>query len=392
MEPETNKEQENFQTTGVTLASAAHGIHDTYTGFLPALLPLLIQKFSLTNTTAGLLSLFMQLPSLFQPVLGHLADRKNLRILFILAPAFTGTAMSMLGIAPTYGFLAFLLVLAGLSSASLHTVGPAIMSRLAGNKLGKGVSFWMVGGEFGRALGPVIVATVVSYLTLEKLPWMLLAGVFTSVFLFFRFRSLVVHVPTNGNGTNWKVVLKKMSGVMIPLAFVLFTRSLMSATLTVFLPTLLTNEGSSLVMAGASLTILQIAGVGGTLLSGPLSDRVGRRKILAVSLTATPVCMFLFLQSEGAWQIPFLVLTGFFGISIIPVIMAIVLENFPENRSLANGLYQAIHFLLNSLGVLLAGRLGDLLGLRTTFLISLLVIPFGLPFLLLLPKSVKRGK
>lgn len=387
MESDTNIEQEKFQTKGVILASTAHGMHDTYTGFLPALLPLLIQKFSLTNTSAGLLSLFMQLPSLFQPLLGQLADRKNLRILVILGPALTGAAMSLLGIAPSYGFLIFLLILAGLSSASLHTVGPVIMSRLAGKKLGKGVSFWMVGGEFGRSMGPVIVASVVSYLTLERLPWMMLGGIFTSILLYIKLRSLVLQPPKNVNGTNWKIILPKLRKVMIPLAFILFTRSLMSATMNVFLPTFLTNEGSTLLMAGASLSILQAAGVLGTLLSGPLSDRIGRRKVLAVSLSATPVFMFLFLQSSGIWQIPFLLLMGFFGISIIPVILAIVLENFPDNRSLANGIYMAIHLLLNSLGVLLVGKLGDLLGLRPTFLVSLALIPLGLPFVFFLPKS-----
>jgi len=387
MDSETNIEQGKFQTAGVILASTAHGMHDTYTGFLPALLPLLIQKFSLTNTTAGLLSFFMRLPSLLQPLIGQLADRANLRMLVILAPTFTGIAMSMLGIAPTYGVLVFLLVLAGLSSASLHAVGPAIMSRLAGNKLGKGVSFWMVGGELGRSLGPVIVVTVISYLTLERLPWLMLAGVFTSIFLYIKFKSLAIQPTRNGNGANWKIIFHKMRGVMVPLTFVLFTRTLMAATLTVFLPTLLTNEGSSLMMAGASLTILQVAGVMGTLLAGPLSDRYGRRGILVISYIATPVFMFLFLQSKGLWQIPFLVLTGFFGISVTPVIMAMVLENFPDNRSLANGIYMAVSFLLNSLGILLAGKLGDLLGLRYTFLLSIGLIPLGLPFIYFLPKS-----
>ena len=233
----------------------------------------------------------------------------------------------------------------------------------------------------------MIVVTVISYLTLERLPWLMLAGVFTSIFLYIKFKSLAIQPTRNGNGANWKIIFHKMRGVMVPLTFVLFTRTLMAATLTVFLPTLLTNEGSSLMMAGASLTILQVAGVMGTLLAGPLSDRYGRRGILVISYIATPVFMFLFLQSKGLWQIPFLVLTGFFGISVTPVVMAMVLENFPDNRSLANGIYMAVSFLLNSLGILLAGKLGDLLGLRYTFLLSIGLIPLGLPFIYFLPKS-----
>ena len=77
-------EQEKFQTAGVAIVASGHGVHDTYTAFLPALLPVLMEKFSLTNTTAGLLTVFLQIPSLLQPFIGHLADRTNLRFFIIL--------------------------------------------------------------------------------------------------------------------------------------------------------------------------------------------------------------------------------------------------------------------------------------------------------------------
>ena len=389
MSAEPNIEHSNFQTARVTIVSTAHAVHDTYTGFLPALLPVLIQKFSMTNTAAGLLSLFSQIPSVLQPLIGNLADHTNLRLLIIITPAITGVAMSLLSVAPTYGFLSFLLVLAGLSSASLHAVGPVLGGTLAGNKLGRGMSFWMVGGELGRALGPLVVVTAIGYLTLEGLPWLMLAGILTSIFLSEKLSSITTQPHNNGNQILWKTALQKMRGVMVPLAILIFTRSMMVATLTIFLPTFLTSEGSSLWQAGASLSILQAAGVVGAFLAGSLSDQFGRRRMLAISYIATPIFMFLFIQTKSLWQIPLLVLLGFFGISVIPVFMAIVLENFPDNRSFANGVYMAFNFILSALAVLLAGRLADLFGMRFTFLLSAGLIPCGLPFILLLPKSRK---
>ena len=389
MSAEPNIEQSNFQTARVTIVSTAHAVHDTYTGFLPALLPVLIQKFSMTNTAAGLLSLFSQIPSVLQPLIGIHADHTNLRLLIIITPAITGVAMSLLSVAPTYGFLSFLLVLAGLSSASLHAVGPVLGGTLAGNKLGRGMSFWMVGGELGRALGPLVVVTAIGYLTLEGLPWLMLAGILTSIFLSVKLSSITTQPLNNGNQILWKTALQKMRGVMVPLAILIFTRSMMVATLTIFLPTFLTSEGSSLWQAGVSLSILQAAGVVGAFLAGSLSDQFGRRRMLAISYIATPIFMFLFIQTKSLWQIPLLVLLGFFGISVIPVFMAIVLENFPDNRSFANGVYMAFNFILSALAVLLAGRLADLFGMRFTFLLSAGLIPCGLPFILLLPKSRK---
>ena len=145
-------EAEQFQTDRVLTISAGHAVHDTYTGFLPPLLPALIDNLSLTKAEAGLLTVFNQVPSLLQPVIGHLADRVSLRYLVILSPAVTATAMSLLGIAPLYAMLALLLMVTGLSSAVLHAVAPVIAGRLSGKSLGRGMGIWMVGGELGRTL------------------------------------------------------------------------------------------------------------------------------------------------------------------------------------------------------------------------------------------------
>ena len=389
MNAETSLEHDKFQTSGVTIVSSAHAVHDTYTAFLPALLPVLIEKFSLTNTAAGLLSVFLQIPSLLQPFIGHLADRKNLRLLIILTPAITGAAMSLLSIAPAYGYLIFLLVIAGLSSASLHAIGPVLSGTLAGNKLGRGMSFWMVGGELGRALGPLIVVTAVGYLTLEGIPWLMIAGVFTSIFLFNKLNSITTLPRNNGNHIPWKKGLQMMRGVMAPIAFLIFARSMMVATLSTFMPTYLTTQGSSLWVAGASLSILEAAGVIGAFLAGSLSDQFGRRRMLVISFITTPIFMFLFIFSKGIFQVPLLIFLGFFGISITPVIMAIVLENFPDNRSFANGVYMAFNFVLLATATLLVGKIADLISLRFTFIISASLILCGLPFIRFLPKSNK---
>ncbi len=381
--------EETFQTGGVALVAATHAVHDTYTAFLPALLPVLIQNFSLTNTAAGLLSVFMQAPSLLQPVIGHLADRKDLKTLMILTPAVTGAAMSLLPIAPSYGFLAFFLILAGISSAALHAVGPVLGGSLSGTRLGRGMSFWMVGGELGRALGPLITVSAITYLSHARFPWLMVGGVFLSAFLFGKFDQVSTRTRDQDKLIDWQSALRQMRPVMLPLSVVVFTRGMMMATLTTFLPTYLTESGASLLMAGASLTILEVAGMVGAFLAGSLSDHLGRRRMLLISFIATPVLMFIFIQVQNVLRIPLLILLGFFAISVVPVIMALVMENYPDNRSFANGVYMALSFTLQSLAILLVGVLSDWMDLRFTFLLSAGLLMVGLPFVFLLPKSVQ---
>lgn len=390
-EIETSFEGQEFKTAGVATISVAHAVHDTYSAFLPPLLPLLIEKFTLTNTTAGLLTVFYQLPSLLQPFIGWMADRVNLRWLIILAPTITGAAMSSLGIAPTYGLAAFLLLLAGISSSTLHATGPVMGSSLSGRHLGRGMSYWMVGGELGRALGPVVIVTAIAYLTVDGLPWLLLAGVLASVFLSVKLNSLSTRTLKEGSQLNWRLGLRELRPVILPLAMIMFIRALAMVSLTTFLPTFLTREGSTLWMAGFSLTILEVAGMAGAFLAGSLSDKFGRRRMLVISFVLTPILMVLFVYANALWRLPLLLLLGFFAISVVPVFMAIVMENAPQQRAFANGVYMASNFLLHSLAVILVGVVSDGFDLRFTFLVTAGLLPLSLPFVRMLPRSVKRG-
>jgi len=387
---ETTLDQEGaraqpFQTGKVFTFALAHSIHDTYTAFVAPILPVLIENLSLTKTMAGALTIFTQLPSLFQPFIGHLADSVNLRPFVILAPGITGIMLSLIGVSPHYVIIALLLTIAGFSSAALHAVGPVMAGHFSGDRLGRGMSFWMVGGEVGRVLGPLIIVTALGYLTLPQIPWLMIGGLLTSVLLYFRLRNVGDLAPRNGNGLSIWAAARQMKPLLLPLTFVLIAQGYMSSALTTYLPTFLTDEGANLWFAGVSLSLLEAAGVAGALLAGSISDRLGRKLILLISLLSSPVFMVVFLWMKGWMQIPVLLVLGFSSISISPVIMALVQESYPENRALANGIYMALGFIIRSAMVLVIGMIGDHLGLRTAFYVSAVLMVVGIPFIYLLP-------
>ena len=381
---------QRFQTGRVTMMSVGHGIHDTYTAFLPPLLPLFISSFSLTKAQAGLLTVFTQAPSLLNPVIGHWADSSHHRRWIFFAPAVTAVTMSLLGEARSYGMLTLLLLIAGLSTAAFHAVGPVIAGRLSGRYLGKGMSFWMFGGELGRALGPIIVVTAIRAVTLDGIPWLMVLGFVASVFLYMRVQEGDAHIPERPQVLSWRRALLRMRPVMVPVVGLIVVRAFMFAALTVFLPTFLTEEGESLWLAGAALTVVQTAGAVGAFLGGTLSDRLGRRSVLFVGILVTPLLLFVFLGA-GGW-IRFLLLSamGLTLISTTPVIMAVVQENFPDNRALASGTYLCLSFSIRSAIIVIVGVLGDLLGLRLAFIISSAIMLLGLPLVFLLPKDRLR--
>jgi FSR family fosmidomycin resistance protein-like MFS transporter len=375
-----------FQTGRVVTITAGHAVHDTYAAFLAPLLPVFKDSLLLSNTQLGLLTVFLNVPSLVQPVLGYLGDRIDLRALVMLAPAVAGVTMSLLGVAPGYGALALLLVVAGLNSANLHAVAPVMAGRLSGDRLGRGMGFWMVGGELGRTLGPLIIVTAVTRLGLQGTPWLMAFGFLASLLLYIGLRGVPMQMPRDGDRpVSWQA-LRSMGSFLVPLAAILAVRALMIGALTTYLPVFLSEEGATLWRAGAALSVLQAAGVVGALLGGALSDRVGRRLILMLSLLLTPLFMFAFLAAEGWGQFLLLPALGLTSLSTAPAIMALVQESFPQSRSLANGIYMALNFLIQSGAVLVLGALGDRFGLRLAFTVSAAVPLLGLPFLLLFPQ------
>jgi len=383
-------EAERFQADRVLTISAGHAVHDTYTAFLAPLLPVFIANLSLSTTEAGLLTVFAQGPSLLQPFIGHLADRVSLRYCVILAPAVTATMMSLLGVAPGYGVLALLLMVTGISSASLHAVGPVMAGNLSGRNLGRGMSFWMVGGELGRTLGPILIVSAVRLLTLEGTPWLMIGGLLASAILYVRLKDVPGRPPNRGQGLPWRQALRSLGPLLLPLVGIIVVRSFMISALTTYLPTFLSEEGADLWFAGASLSVLEAAGVVGALLGGTLSDRLGRRLVLLISMLVTPLFMFVFLALQGWVRFPTLLALGFTALSATPVIMALVQESLPENRALANGVYMALSFVLRSGVVVVLGALGDLFGLRLAFTASAVISLLGLPLILLLPGKRSR--
>ena len=373
------------QTSKVATIAAAHAVHDTYSSFLPPLLPVFIEKLSLAKAEAGLLTVFLQGPSLLQPVIGHLGDRFDLRIAVVLTPVLTAACMCLLGVAPVYAIIALLLATAGVSSAVLHSLAPVIAGRLSRNRLGFGMGFWMVGGELGRTLGPIILVSAIAVLGLEGLPWLMAGGVGASALLYFGVRGTSQVRSGPADTSDFSRAVQSMRNLLFPLSAVVVFRSFMMAAFATYLPVFLREEGASLWFAGASLSVLEAGGVIGALVGGSASDVLGRRRVLAISFLLTPVLMFALVYTTGWWRLPLLLPLGFAGLMATPVIMASVQESAPEHRALANGIYMALNFILRALIVVLVGALADRLGMRPAFLACAALGLLGTPFVFRLP-------
>lgn len=378
-------------TPRVATIAAAHAAHDTYSSFLPPLLPLFIERLLLSKAEAGFLAVFLQGPSLLQPLIGHIGDRRDLRALVVLTPSLTAVSMCLLGVASGYGAVVLLLLAAGISSAMLHALAPVAAGRLSGNRLGFGMGFWMVGGELGRTLGPIVLVSAVASLGLAGLPWLMVGGIAASGLLGLGLRGTAPRPAARGMSVKMDGAWRGMGRFFGPLTGLVAARAAMMAAFTTFLPVFLHSQGVKLWWAGASLSLLEAAGVLGALCGGAASDRMGRKVILIGSFVATPVLMAALVVTTGWGRVVVLPALGFFGLMATPVVMAAVLESFPENRALANGSYMALNFVARSLAVVGVGAMADAFSMRLAFLVCAGCGLLGLPCVLRLPIASRSG-
>jgi len=381
------KEDSRFDHGRVYGLSAGHAIHDTFSAFLATLLPELRTLFGLTLTQAGWLQTAISLPAVLNPLFGYLDERINFRWVVLMAPAFTATAMSAMGIMPNYSTLLLLLGLAGLSSALLHAIAPALMTQYAGPRTGRGMSFFMAAGETGRSIGPLVAAWAAGALTLQgMLPLAAIAWVL-SIFLLVRM-GRIPNAPRRQTGL--RGMAPRAWRFFLPVIAITLSRNFLVNSLGTFLPSLLEGEGATLLQAGGALTIYQISGIAGALMGGSLSDRFDRRTVLAGSMLISSLVTFFFLTTSGMTSLLMLVFIGGTNLAFQPIMLALVQDYFPEARSMANGIYLAITFIAFSITAVLIGWMGEMLGLRQAFFISAVISLAAMPLLLALPP--KTGK
>ncbi len=384
--PKKSPSPYRFNVPGVIAISIGHFIHDVYSSFLAPLLPLLIEKLSLTLTQAGLLSTVMQLPALINPWIGSMADRFSVRWFLVMAPALTAVPMSLIGVAPSYTILLVLMVLSGISVSVFHVPAPVVVARMSGNQKGLGMSFFMVGGEAARAVGPMAAVSAVALMGLEGFYPVMVVSFLCSILLFMATRDLPV-TSASVSRVPLKKTWNRMSHILMPITGILIARGFMHGCISAFLPTFIVMTTDNLWLAGAGLTIYECAGVAGVMVAGTLSDRFGRRRLLMLSLLGAPISLLLFLYVDGWAAYVMLVLTGFTLLSATPVMLALVQENAIDSPSAANGMFMMISFLARSAVVVIVGICGDLIGLKPTFVLFALIGLLGLPFVFKLPRD-----
>ncbi len=377
-----------FKKGEVFTISFAHLAHDTYSSFLAPILPLLIEKLGISLFMSAFLDIARSVPALLNPFFGLIAEKTGVKYFVILTPAITAISMSLIGLATSYTMVFILLFVAGISAALFHVPSPTMIKEASGDKVGTGMSFFMVGGESARTLGPLLVTAGISWWGFEGIYKLMPLGIIASLILYVKLKDFDTNRPLQKpkeKGDTKRLLKKYMPFLGVLGGFILF-QSAMKRALTLYLPVYLVSQGQSLWYAGISLSILQGFGVLGTMFSGNISDRIGRTSTLLISSVGSVIAMAFFIYTGN---MILLALLGLFLLSTGPVLMAAVQDTNSNMPTFMNSMYMSINFGVSSFIVFGVGILGDIWGLHVTYIICNILALGCIPMALILAKTIR---
>jgi len=377
----------HFKKGEVYTISLAHLFHDIFSSFLAPILPLLIARLGISLSFASFLDIARKIPSLLNPFLGLMAERRDVKYFVILTPAITAVSMCLLGLTSSYTIALLLLFIAGISATLFHIPSPTMIKIASGTQTGKGMSFFMVGGESARTIGPLIVTGSISLWGFEGIYRLIPIGVLASFFLWYKLKDFQMDnfSAKKIEKGNTKEILKKVSSFFAILGSYMFFNAGTKSAVTLYLPVYLTRHGFSIYEAGISLSVLQFFGILGTFFSGHFSDKIGRKNMLLISAFGTTLSMIFFLYFNSTALFPILAILGFFLFTPNPVMMAAVQDTNTSKPTFLNSIYMGINFGISSLVVFLVGFFADIYGLERVYEICTVFTFLSLFIILFLP-------
>lgn len=372
----------------IALMVLGHTVVDTTQNILPVFLPLLQDLFGLNYFQVGVAAALLNLSSsMVQPAFGWVSDRRHTLWLIPAGIAWTGVFIGMLGLVPNYAVLLAVVVLTGIGTAAFHPIASIAVAQASRSQRGLAMSFFSAGGNLGFALGPIVATWLLAWFDLRGsvvmvVPCVLMAAAVVAWRGEFAapVKAAVQPETHEDPGFPW--------GKLITLCALVTLRSWGYSGLIIFLPLLLHEEGVPLALAARALFVFLFFGALGGLLGGHLSDRFGRRQVIAVSLLSFPFLMAAGLLLAGPVRWPVLALAGMTLLASFAVTVVFAQELLPQHLGLASGLMLGLSFGTGGLGVGLSGLLADLLGLRES--VWILVMVPGLAGLLALALSPPR--
>ena len=346
--------------------SFCHLLNDMMQSLIPAIYPILKENFQLDFTQIGLITFVLQLTgALFQPVIGVYTDKHPKAYALATGMGFTLLGMLLLSRAGSFGMVLVATSLVGLGSSIFHPESSRMARAASGGRYGFAQSFFQVGGNFGSALGPVLAAFIVLRHGQSSIAWFSVAALVAMAFLFrvggwFK-SSGAMHASRHAHANPQdRVSQQNIVIAVIILLALLFSKFVYLASLVSYYTFyLISRFGLSVQSAQIHLFVFLAAVAAGTIIGGPVADRVGRRQVILVSILGVLPFTLALPYANLFWTRILTVIIGVVLASAFSVIVVYAQELMPGRVGMIAGLFFGVAFGVSGIGAAVLGALAD---------------------------------
>ncbi len=351
----------------LTAVSFCHLLNDMVQSLLPSIYPILKDSFDLDFGQIGLITLTNQITaSLLQPFIGHYTDRRPMPYSLPIGMTVTLAGLVLLAVAHNFFLLLIAASLIGVGSAVFHPESSRVARMASGGQHGMAQSFFQVGGNTGSAIGPLLAAFIVLPRGQIGVSWFSPAALLGIVVLIWvggwykeRQKRLQGRLAPHEEHA---VVLprKKVIAAIAVLVALIFSKYFYLASITSYYTFYLINRFHVSVQSSQIYLFVFLGAVAaGTLIGGPVGDRVGRKLVIWCSILGVLPFTLLLPYANLFWTGVLSVVIGFVIASAFSAILVYAQDLVPGRVGMISGLFFGFAFGLGGIGAAVLGKLAD---------------------------------
>lgn len=368
-----------------------HLLNDCVQAVLPSIYPLLKDQFALTFTQVGLITLTFQCTaSLLQPWIGLYTDKRPLPFLLPIGMCVTLAGVGLLAFADTFAMLLLAAGMIGVGSSTFHPEASRVARLASGGRFGFAQSLFQVGGNIGSALGPLLAAAIIVGRGQGKIAWFMLLVLVAVVVLMGVSRWYGGHLKSAVRKAAVQHAAPLPRGRVIAalavLAMLVFSKYIYMASLSSYYTFYLIEKFHVSVDTAQMYLFLFLAAVAaGTFAGGPIGDRIGRKRVIWVSILGAAPFTLALPYADLAWTAVLSVVIGLVMSSAFSAIVVFAQELVPGKVGMIAGIFFGLMFGVSGIGAAAMGHIADVAGIEKVYHIASFLPLLGL-LAALLPK------
>jgi FSR family fosmidomycin resistance protein-like MFS transporter len=367
--------------------SFSHFLNDMIQSLILAIYPLLKNDFALSFAQIGLITLTYQLTaSVLQPFIGMYTDRHPQPRALSIGMGFTLVGLVLLSMAPNYATVIVAAALVGAGSSIFHPESSRVARLASGGQHGLAQSIFQVGGNAGSAVGPLLAAWIIIPYGRTSVAWFSLAAL-VAIFVLWRIGDWylrqhalpvgksALHAPTD----EARPVTRKVAWAMLILVALVFSKYFYLTSLSSYYTFyLISRFHLSIQSAQLHLFGFLLAIALGTLVGGPVGDRIGRKRVIWVSILGVAPFTIMLPYVDLTWTAVLVFIIGITIASAFSAILVFAQELLPGRVGTVSGLFFGLAFGVGGIGAAFLGELADSRGIEYVYTVCSFLPLIGL--------------